>query len=221
MPNSDLDFIKAEKDSWGKVFVDITYAIDNTAPFLSEKTLKIRRYANKLDVLKKYVDLLDSSESEINASKKNFFKGLFEDKEKYQRLLCSYKANNKTDMDQLNHCSKCSCLNCIQDCDFNSCIGCREGSYIKKCDHEKLNITVHDYFTLDLTNNNTGRSDKYKVLATMQDCEVDRQYIVLENINNKDDKFILYYYPGISSDKFDEITDASEFDFIVENYQNL
>ena len=41
---SDLDFIKSEKDTWGKVYVDICYAYDSVAPFLSEKTLKIRKY---------------------------------------------------------------------------------------------------------------------------------------------------------------------------------
>ncbi|WP_260332666.1 hypothetical protein [Clostridium chauvoei] len=33
------------------------------------------------------------------------------------------------------------------------------------------------------------------------------------------DKFILYYYPSISSDEFGEITNADEFDFIVNTFE--
>lgn len=219
--SNDLEFIRSEKESWGKVYVDISYAIDNVSPFLSEKTLKIRRYSNKVDVLKKYIDLLDSSESEASHQKKKLFGGLFGDNDKYQSLLCSYKANNRSDMEQLKKCTTCSCLNCVQDCNFNSCAGCREGSIIKSCDHKKLNITVHDNFTLDLTNNNTGRSSTYKVLATLQDCELDKQYIILENIRDKEDKFVLYYYPGISSDDYGEITDEDEFDYVVQSFQSM
>lgn len=219
---NDLEFIKSEKDCWGKVYVDISYAIDNVAPFLSEKTLKLRKYNNKLDVLKKYIDLLESSALEVSKSKSGFLGGLLGNKNKYQDLLNSYKADTRSDFNQLKKCSECACLNCVKDdCEFNSCTGCREGSCIKNCDHEKINITVHNNFTIDLTNNNTGRDSRYRVLATLQDCELDKQYIIIENIMDKEDKFILYYYPGISTDEYGEITDPSEFDFIAENYQQI
>lgn len=219
--SNDLEFIKSEKDIWGKVYVDINYAIDNVAPFLSEKTLRLRRYNSKKDVLKKYIDLLESSELELS-KKSGFLGGLFADKNKYQDLLKSYKADNKNTFTQLKNCSSCACLNCVNDdCKFNSCTGCREGSYIKTCDHEKINITLHDSFTLDLTNNSTGRESKYKVLATLQDCQLDRQYIIIENLWDKEDKFILYYYPGISEDQYGEISDPEEFDYIAENFQQI
>ncbi len=31
---------------------------------------------------------------------------------------------------------------------------------------------------------------------------------------------VLYYYPGIKEDSYGEITDAEEFDFVVETFQN-
>ena len=216
---SDLDFIKSEKDTWGKVYVDICYAYDSVAPFLSEKTLKIRKYINKSDVLKKYIDLLDSSESELS-NKKNKLFSMFNGN-KYESLLTSYKNDNRETFNQLHQCTKCQCLNCVKECKFNSCSGCRENSFIKQCDKEKLNITVHNNFTLDLTNNNTGRASRYRVLATMQDCQLDKQYIIIENLVDKEDKYILYYYPGISNDDYGEITDPEEFDYIAENYQSI
>ncbi|GIM29190.1 hypothetical protein CPJCM30710_18560 [Clostridium polyendosporum] len=213
----DLEFIKQDKDRWGKVYIDISYAVDNVAPFLSEKTLKIRKYYSKKDVLKKYINLLESAESEN--TKSSFLKGLFGGN-KYETLLTSYKRDYSEDFDQLEKCSKCACLNCIKECNFNTCLGCRRNSLIKKCDHEKINITYHDNFTLELTNNNNGRASKYKVLATLQDCELQRQYIIIENLFDNNDKFILYYYPGISEDSYGEITDSKEFDFVVETLES-
>ena len=36
---------------------------------------------------------------------------------------------------------------------------------------------------------------------------------------DSNDKLILYYYPGISSDDFGEITDEDEFNLVVEAYE--
>ena len=72
----DLEFIKSEKDVWGKVFVDISYGIDNVAPFLSEQTLKIRKYHGKVDILKKYISLLDSAEMEASKASSSFLVSL-------------------------------------------------------------------------------------------------------------------------------------------------
>ena len=214
--NKDLELLKSEKDIWGKVYVNISYGIDNVAPFLNENTLKIRKYHGKVDVLKKYITLLESSEAECKKNASSFL-GRFKGNNSIS-LISSYRNDNREEFNQLKNCSKCSCLNCPKDCKFNSCRGCRPDSLIKKCDHEKINMTVHDNFILNLTNNSTGRPSSYKVLATLQDCELQRQYIIIENIIDKEDKFVLYYYPGISEDDYGEISDVEEFDFIVETF---
>lgn len=214
--SKDLELLKLEKDVWGKVYVDISYGIDNVAPFLNENTLKVRKYYGKVDVLKRYITLLENSDAECKKNASSFF-GRFKENNSIF-LISSYKNDNILQFNQLKNCSKCACLNCPKDCDFNSCRGCREDSFIKKCDHEKINMTVHDNFILNLTNNSTGRPSSYKVLATLQDSELQRQYIIIENIIDKEDKFVLYYYPGISEDDYGEISDAEEFDFIVETF---
>ncbi|SUY45547.1 Uncharacterised protein [Clostridium putrefaciens] len=214
--SKDLEFLKLEKDVWGKVYVDISYGIDNVAPFLNENTLKVRKYYGKVDVLKRYITLLENSDAECKKNASSFF-GRFKENNSIF-LISSYKNDNILQFNQLKNCSKCACLNCPKDCDFNSCRGCREDSFIKKCDHEKINMTVHDNFILNLTNNSTGRPSSYKVLATLQDSALQRQYIIIENVIDKEDKFVLYYYPGISEDDYGEISDAEEFDFIVETF---
>lgn len=210
------EFIKNEKDKYGKIFIDISYAIDNISPFIDEDILKRRKYFAKIAPLKKYIELIGAAESELN--KGNFFDKLKSDK--YITLLSDYKNDNAEPLLQLEKCKSCQCLNCTVDCKFDSCLACKSRSNIIYCDRKKINVTKHDNFTLNLSNNETGETDQYIVLATLQDAEVDRKYIIIENISNKE-KFILYYYPGISEDNYGEITDAKEFDFIVSTFQSI
>ena len=225
--SSTQDFIKNEKDHYGKLYVDIAYAVDNITPFLDPSIIRIRKYTVKLPIIKKYIALLESSESE---SKKGGFLNLFNGT-KYIDLLQQYKNDNRDDFKQLEKCKGCACLNCTVECKFDSCLGCRRGSNITSCDHKKINITLHDEFFLNLKNNNTGRDDRYKVLATLQDVqinsfneqtgkqEVGQKYIVIENINNKE-RFILYYYCGISEDTYGEIKNPEEFDLVSSIFQS-
>ncbi len=214
--NKTEDLINAEKDHYGKIYVDVTYAIDNIRPFLEADVLKSRKYTVKLTVLKKYIDLLNSAEADYK--KGGFFSRLNSDK--YTNILSEYKNDNSDNFTQLKNCSSCACLNCTAECKFDSCSGCREGSHIQNCDHKKINITLHDTFFLNLTNDRTGEDDRYKVLATLQDAELDKKYIITQNIGT-DEKFILYYYPGIVEDTYGEISDAEEFDFIAGIFQSV
>ena len=213
---STREFIEKEKDSFGKVFVDINYAIDNISPFLEKDELSKRKYVIKLPVLDKYIDMLEASETSSNKKKGLFsmFKG-----DSSISDLESYKSKNIESLNQLVTCSTCKCLNCVAECKFKACSDCRRNSHTNYCDHERFCVTFHDNFTLDLTNNDTGRRNKYKTLATIKDCNLDIRYILIENIVDKDDKFILYYYPTLSGDEFGEIEDVNEFDTIAGIYE--
>ncbi|WPC41989.1 DUF1292 domain-containing protein [Clostridium sp. JS66] len=214
--NKAEEFLKIEKDKYSKIYVDITYAIDNISPFLDQSTLKGRKYVSKIHILKKYMELIDASMSEIN---KSGFLGIFKN-DKSVDLIKDYRDENLDSLDQLEKCSKCQCLNCTANCKFDSCLGCKDNSKIISCDHKKINVTKHDNFTLNLTNNRTGDDDRYIVLSTLQDVEVDNKYIIIQNVLTKE-KFILHYYPGISEDTYGEITDPEEFDFIVSTFQSI
>lgn len=212
------DFIKSEKDKYGKIFVDLTYAIDNTEPFLEKGQLNQRKYINKLPVLKKYIDLLESAQME--SGKKGGFLSFFKDDNTVD-LLNSYKKDNIETFSQLEHCQKCKYINCVHNHDkFDGCLGCRPNSKIAYCDHDKINVTLHDNWNLQLNNDNTGAVDNFRVLATLQDVEREQKYIILHN-RRTDEKLVLYYIPGISEDSYGEISDGEEFDFVVSTYQKV
>lgn len=210
------EFLKQEKEHYGKVYVDLTYAVDNIAPFLEKDELETRRYINKLPIIKKYIDLIESAQRE--SSKKNGFFNFFSD-DKYIDLLNSYKRDNAAALNQLEHCAQCAHIKCTES-KFDGCLGCRENSRIVYCDNEKINVTFYDNWIIPLNNDRTGEIDKHKVLATMQDIQKDQKYIITENLRT-DEKFVLYYEPGISEDSFGEIKDEDEFDFIVQTYQSV
>lgn len=210
----DNEFVKREKNHWGKIYTDITYAISEISPLIDENELSKRKFYLDLPTLKKYVELLNSTES----IKKGFFSKLF-NKDSSEGLLVDYKSKNQEAFDQLEFCSRCTCLNCIRECEFKGCLDCRYKSRIKKCDKVKINMRNYDNFIINLTNNNTGMDGRYKVLATLEDIELNREYIIFQNINDINDKYILYYYPGISEDEYGEISDVDEFNFIVETFE--
>ncbi|MBA5851411.1 DUF1292 domain-containing protein [Clostridium sp. cel8] len=207
-------FIDSEKNYYGKIFVDISYAIENVSPFLDKQLLNRRKYIVKIGTLKRYIDLLESCKSETQKSKfLNIFKS-----DKYISLLKDYKNDNLESLNQLDKCSKCKCLNCIVNCKFDGCLACKNDSNIAYCDKKKINVSLHDNFVLYLRNNKTGKDGTYNVIATLQDIELDRKYIIIQDLESSE-KFILYYYPGISEDSYGEITDPNEFDFIVSIFQ--
>ncbi|MCY6369573.1 DUF1292 domain-containing protein [Clostridium ganghwense] len=206
-------YLNEEENKYGKVYTDINYAIDNIADFISDENLKKRKYASKVDVIKKYIKLLEDTKVKVN--KKGRFK-IFNNTDKYKTVLENYKYKHSKDFQQLDNCSKCACLNCVQECEFDTCLGCRNNSKIVYCDHKKINVTRHSNFTINLVNDNTQEENTYEVLVTIQNIEEDKRYIIIRNIRDYDDKYILYYYPGISEDNYGEITDAEEFDYIAE-----
>lgn len=210
------EYLKSEKEHYGNVYVDINYAIDNITPLIDQNNLRDRKFVSRLPVLKRYIELIEAAESESHAG--GFLK-LFE-KDKYKDLLERYKRDNKVEFEQLENCKECACLNCTAECKFGGCLGCRNGARIEKCDHKTLNVTFHKSFTLDLTNERSGRAEKYMVLATMQNIERDKRYIIIEGINSKE-KFVLYYYPGLSEDTYGEISDEVEFDQVVSAFESI
>ncbi|MGL4772056.1 MAG: DUF1292 domain-containing protein [Clostridium sp.] len=211
----DISYIEEERNLWGKYYTDIAFAISEVSPFLEERDLRKRKYYSKFGIMKDYIKLLD--DAELDSNKKSFF-NMFKSDDRIEKLR-AFKHQNGSVFKQFEKCAKCACLNCVAECHFQSCSGCRESSYLKTCDKEKMNVRYHSHFTVDLRNNDTGARNRYKVLATMEDCELDNLYIILQNVADSNDKLVLYYHPGLREDTYGEITDVEEFDYVVEVFQ--
>lgn len=209
------DYIENSKNELGSLLYNINGAITEIAPFIEEETLKQRKYYTRIDSVK---ELLKYLEDMLYKESKDGLFGFLNDSSRIEKV--KEKENEYyMHINQLKNCSKCKCLNCIKSCNLDSCRGCREGSFVKECNKENFNTVFHNDFILNLSKDG-GESLRYKVLATMQDVASDKRYIIIEEIINKE-KFILYYYPGISESDFGEITNEDEFNFIVNTFERL
>lgn len=208
------NFIQQEKESYGKVYTDLAYAIDKVSPFLEPGVLNNRKYYPKIKVIKKYIELLNSTNTETKS--KGFFRGFGNDK--YITLLEDYKKDNKEDLEVLKSCQNCQCLNCVSQCKFDSCDGCSHYGKVAYCDKKRVSVFTYDNYCINLENQDTGNDDSYNVLAIVQDVLKDKRYIIIETIN-RDEKFVLYLFPETRGDRYEEITNEEDFNFAIESYQ--
>lgn len=209
------DFIENEKNNLGSLLYKINGAISEIAPFIEEDTLKSRKYYSRLEFLKEYTSYLESM---LYKEQKDGFFGFLNDSKRVSEIEKEKRKYN-LHIKQLEKCSECKCLNCVKTCDFDSCSGCREKAFVKDCNKEDFNTVFHEDFIMNLEKEGKGNS-RYKVLATMQNLELDKRYIIIQEINSTE-KFILYYYPGISENDFGEITNREEFDLVIKTFERL
>jgi len=210
------EYISKEKERYGSIYSDITYAINEIEPFIDSKILKQRKYTTHIPILSKYMSLIDSIKADAGKEK---FLGFLKD-DKSINVLENYKNDHYGYIYQLEKCHKCECLKCTKECSFDSCLGCREGSQVVSCDHKATNVVFFDSFVIPLNNDSAGVVNDYEVLAVIQDVSVDKRYILLDGVDI-DNKLVLYYYPGISSTTYGEITDEHEFDNVISIYQSI
>ncbi|WMJ80954.1 DUF1292 domain-containing protein [Clostridium sp. MB40-C1] len=214
--NKIREYTENEKNIFGKIYAEIMDATIEIEDSLSEEYLYRRKYIKNSNILKEYISLINEVDNLVDG--KGILE-LFKNDEKYKKVLEAYKQKNRTDLNQLENCTKCACLKCPNECIFDSCLVCRQDSIIKYCDYKKINMSTFKNFTLNLTNNDTREDNTYKVLSIIQNLEVKQKYIIIENIYDKDDKYILYYYPGIKKDTYGEITDEEEFNSVASLYK--
>lgn len=214
--NKIKDFTSHELNKYQDIYTKIMFEVDEIRPFLPEEIIQNRRYVSKLNQLKAYIDKI--KEADCKAEKT----GILQSDEKYKEELLRFKNSINQDLDKMEKCMNCACLNCINEsCQFNSCLGCRQSARVKYCDKERNTLIEFDNWILELTNNDTGSENRYMVLAVVEDLEFEEMYIMLENIKDGSDKLVLKYSTGIKEDTYGEITNPEEFDQIVSFYMNV
>lgn len=145
------EIIQSEKDKYKKIYSDIMFSYDDLRQMLDENELNKRTFINKVETLKDYMDFLDRIESESKKDK-GFFKKLFNKSEDVESKINNYLTiDKKRDIDKLQKCSKCKCINCVSNCMVNSCLNCREEEYVYGCDKKtdaftktKETVTLYD-----------------------------------------------------------------------------
>lgn len=192
------------------------FAVNESQEFLSNEDLNNRRYVKNIVSLKEYINLIEDSITE--ESSKGFFAKLFSNNQNLIDKIDQFKKENLNKFNQIKECSRCKCFSCVNECKMNSCFRCEEGtnSSVQYCDNETVSVYIINDKYIDLRNDDTGKDEKCKVLAIIQDLEYDKEYIIFESNGNK---VILYYTHDINGETFKKIDNVADFDFAVKSFE--
>lgn len=207
--------LNSEINEYKKIYTDIIFALDEIKPFVDDKTLNKRKYIKIIADLKKYIKMLEDHQRK--EKKRTFINKIFSSNENSLYQIEQFKAENTKKFNQLKDCSKCKCFNCTLDCKMESCNRCEPSGKVKSCDNKTNSVYVFKDKKIYLANDRTGETNLWSVLGIIQDLEYNQYYIIVEL---KDEKMVLYYYPGISEDEFGEISDIEDFNFAIECFEN-
>lgn len=207
------EIIQNEKNKYKNIYSNIMFSYDDLRQILDEKELNKRTFIRKVEVLKEYMDFLDSLELE-SKKEKGFFKKLFlkdEDPElKINRYLTTDK---KMEIDKLDKCSKCKCINCISKCMIDSCLNCREQEYVYGCDKES------DAFT-KTKETVTLYSGEEKIIFNVagylieENNDLISRYIYLIDSNNYNNQHLLKYSKYKGEESYDSIISENQDELI-------
>jgi len=185
--NATKDELAVNKELYAK----IVFGNDDVQDLLDKEEFKNRRCVRFIPILKEYVDLLAAND---------IFK------------ISVFKQTHNEDLTKIKDCVDCTCLHCTRDCAMSGCKGCdiNHKCKVASCDNKVSAVWTFADKTIELQNNKTGRNERLKVLATIQDLEYKQLYIVLDQ---NGERVVLYYYPSISGDTYGEITDTDDLEF--------
>ena len=210
------DFIKKEAADSGKLYADVIFALEEIEEFVPKEQLKDRKFVEYLPVLKVYVDMLKNAEVDNNA--KGTLGKFFNQNDSEGAVIQKFKSENTEKFDRIRSCVNCKCLSCPNECIMEGCNRCDRSGKVAKCDKKTICIYTFTTKRLELINNMTGNPDLYNVLSIVQDKEYDQLFIIIE-LNRE--KFVLYFYPGISEDSYGEISDVEDFNFALNSYEHV
>ena len=207
--------IETEAKEYGKIYSDVIFALEEIEDFVPKEQLKTRKFMECLPVLKQYLDMLKNTE--IDNKGKGMLGRLFNGGDGLNKIE-AFKSANIEKLQQIKSCTGCKCLNCPSECIMEGCNRCDKSGKVAKCDKKTTCVYTFSDKRIDLTNDKTGEDDTYRVLSIVQDKEYNQLFIIIEN---SEEKYVMYFYPGISEDTYGEISDVEDFNFAIGAYEKV
>ena len=207
--------IEEEKNKYNKVYTDLLFAYDDLKQILDEDELNKRSFISKVDTLKDYMNFLDKLERD-SKEKKGLFAKLFNKELDVDSKINNYLSKDKMiNLNKLNKCSLCKCINCVNKCPMNQCFNCRENEYVVNCNKvDSLLTNCNETVTLY----NGDKEIIFNVKAYL--IEKDKsgnysRYIYLIDSKDYDNQHILKYSKFKGEERYDSvITDNTQDELI-------
>lgn len=212
---SSNKYIETEAAEYGKLYADVIFALEEIEEFVPKEQLRARKFVEYLPVLKEYLELIKNTDRDNKG--KSMLGKLFNGGNDLDKIK-EYKEANLEKLQQIKSCTSCKCLNCASECIMEGCNRCEKSGRVAKCDKKTSCVYTFSDKHLELSNDKTGEIATYKVLSIVQDREYNQLFIIIEN---SEEKFVLYFYPGISEDTYGEISDVEDFNFAIGAFEKV
>lgn len=207
--------VEEEKNKYNKVYTDLLFAYDDLKQILDEDELNKRSFISKVDTLKDYMNFLDKLERD-SKEKKGLFAKLFNKELDVDSKINNYLSKDKMiNLNKLNKCSLCKCINCVNKCPMNQCFNCRENEYVINCNKVDSLLTNCDE-TVTLYNGDKEIIFNVKAYLIEKDKSGNySRYIYLIDSKDYDNQHILKYSKFKGEERYDSvITDNTQDELI-------
>lgn len=206
---------KAQLKKLEALYADTVFTIEGLDGFVEKSTLERRTFIRGVRPLREIMDLSKRLEEDTSGGFLDKLRGAGKETE---HKLISGMAEGSSMFKQMEACRECVCFKCPRDCDMAGCDRCQPGcgSHIVNCDNKTVSVYRFGHKVIPLTENSTGVTRDYPVLALVLDKKYNQLFLVLED---GAEKLVLYYYPNPSGDTYGEITDMEDLDFAIRSFE--
>lgn len=193
------------------------FAYDEIHGYVSQDGLNRRRFIRLQHVLSDYVELMKQYK-ETDRNRNRLSKFLITQPPSLKKVM-AYRKQYSDVFVQMENCSRCRCLNCVNECSAEGCKFCSFGSGCKVtgCDNKTYAVWQFAHKTVDVKNAETDGKETYTADAVVQDIKNHKLYMVMEDHG---EKFYMYYNPGPNGDEFGRIENQDDLDSVKSAFEN-
>ena len=202
------EFLDKEKTTYGNLYSELIFVLDDIEDLSEDSTLKERAYYKNIKILKKYNDLLDKLSREL-PEKKSFLSFLNKSKENEIIKECEdFKKTYKDSLDKIFVCSKCMCVKC------------NKTGKVNYCDKENTNLIVFKNFIKQQYNNETNENEPLEILCEVEMLDMDKRFRIIKEVLSGEQLVLEYVYNIKDGDLYNSIEDVDLFNEIIDIYES-
>jgi len=202
---NEKEYLSKMRDTYAKAHGDLFLKVYSNE--FRDETLKNKVKALKFEkISQEFINIIDKS---IKESNKLMHFALDDTKE-----VNEYHNKYRSQLNQVQNCSKCECIDCAYECKFSSCGNCLSSCRVKECD-KKENCIIESANILRLYNDKKERDVEFEILAIVESNVYDKRYILLQEKDDEDNKQMFIMTDGLEDTEYINIENEEELENIA------
>jgi len=133
----------------------------------------------------------------------------------YDKIYNYLNHEKRIDIEKLEKCRQCKCINCVKECPMNGCLNCREKEYVLQC-NKKDSLLTKCSDTVTLYN---GDEDYlFNVAGYLVEKDEDgnfSRYVYLIDSKDYDNQHILRYSKFKGEESYDSVIEDDKQDELI------